>query len=70
MQVVAEYLQGYYKAPKSTITPLTVLAKTADSLTVQTHFRDMVCTMKVVKNADANQLGWVVQQHQCGGSLR
>jgi hypothetical protein len=69
-QAVTEFLQGRYKAPNEPVTAMATLAASAKSLTVQAHFRDMVCTLTVDKNADASNLGWVVQQHQCGGTLR
>jgi len=70
VRVVADFLHEYYKAPKNIGTSYAVLAKTADSLTLQTELRDKVCNVQVVRNSEANKYGWVVQQHACGGLLR
>lgn len=64
-QTAAEYLQGYYKAPKDLLGRAAILESSNDSMTLQASFRKMVCTMSMQKHASANHLGWVVKQHRC-----
>jgi hypothetical protein len=65
LEMISEFLQAQYKAPKEQIRQVSILNEAENSLTVQAKFQKNACTLTLLKKASANTFGWVVQQHRC-----
>ena len=64
-QAAVRFVSILYGAPSESVNTIMLEAK-GNFATVRTAWENQACTLKLVKNATANELGWVVQEHPCG----
>lgn len=63
-QAAVRFVSTLYGAPSESVNTIMLEAK-GDFATVRTEWAKKACTLKLAKNATANELGWVVQEHPC-----
>src|ERR1017187_3287783 len=64
LAVAQKFVELIYVIPASSLNA-TVVKSDADWVTVKVAAPTKACTLSLVKNATANQQGWVVSTHEC-----